>query len=150
MPTTKQSLQPHLKVRRLGMRCWNLMRCLISGSLDSYIVSFHTQKNAKFVNLSCLACFNSNLLMFCLPGLCCKTSVYPGSSLTPQEQHLEKSQRLCPRLKSSVLSAEKIEFSAFILYISLSHRTTVRAGRLGWIGTLQPVQRHSHSRECVL
>ena len=31
---------------------------------------------------------NSNLLMFWLPGFCCKTLLYPGSSLTSSERFL--------------------------------------------------------------
>ena len=45
------------------------------------------------------------LLMFQLPGLCCKT-FYMSWFLPLQNSPLELSEILCPRLKSSVLSAE--------------------------------------------
>ena len=40
---------------------------------------------------------NSNLLMFQLPGLCCKTPIYPGPSLTPLEQSLRTIWEVVPQ-----------------------------------------------------
>ena len=41
------------------------------------LVSSRTQKSAEFLNSRCLVFFNSNLLMLCLPHLCCKNSYIP-------------------------------------------------------------------------
>ena len=53
-------------------------------------------ENAKFINPIYLVFFNSNLLMFRLPGLPCKTPMYLGSSLTSSEPSLRASERLPP------------------------------------------------------
>ena len=67
------------------------------------LASSHTQENAKFINLRYLVFFNSNLLMFWLPRFCCKTPIYPGSSLTSLEQPQSK-----PKGWVSGLSPQKI------------------------------------------
>ena len=45
------------------------------------LASSHTQKNTKSLNLKYLVFFNNNISMFRLPALCCKTSIWPSSSL---------------------------------------------------------------------
>ena len=46
------------------------------------LAPFHTDESTKFLNLRCLVFFNQQWsLHVCLPGLCCKTSIYPGSAL---------------------------------------------------------------------
>ena len=53
------------------------------------LVSFDfTKKSTKFINLRWMVLINSNLLMFRLPDLCCKTPKYPGPSIISSEQFL--------------------------------------------------------------
>ena len=64
---------------------------------------------------------NSNLSMFRLPGLCCKTPMYPGSSLTSLEQPLRA---ICEAglldLKSSECAPNQTQLSTFRLCIFFS------------------------------
>ena len=80
------------------------------------LASSQTQKRAKFINLRCLVFFNLNVLMFQLPGICCKTPYtfwFPSYIFGAVSQSYSRS---CLRgLKSSESPPNKTWFSNFRL-----------------------------------
>ena len=85
------------------------------------LASSQTQKSAKFINLRCLIFFNyHNLLIFQLPGFCCKCPhiswLLPCLWSSPSEHLRGCLLGLCPQL----CLPDKTQFSTFRLCIFIS------------------------------
>ena len=75
------------KCRILAPDSWGANKGMISVSLDACIFPNRKVLNSLTWDVW-FSLINSNLLMFWLPGFCCKTPLYPGSSLTSSERFL--------------------------------------------------------------